>query len=131
MALAALTDVADRLGRDLTAAEQRQATALLDDATDLIIARFPAPPATTGLRVCAAMVVRVLRNPEGRRSATIDDFSYTIDSALSAGELYITEVEANSLRPKGSSSFSIEPSHPDDTTCPPPVFLPWWPEGQW
>lgn len=129
MALADLTDVANRLGRDLTAAEQRQGAALLDDATDLILQRFPQPPATTGQRVCASMVVRVLRNPEGRRSATIDDFSYTIDSALSAGELYITETELASLRPPNTSAFSITPSCPPaDPLCPVP---PWCPADPW
>lgn len=119
MALATLDDLADRLGRDLTDSEERQAAALLDDATAIIVDRFPQyelAPTATAKAVCAAMVLRVLRNPEGKRSQTIDDYSYTIDSARSAGELYLTEHEAESLRPPNKTAFSIVPSAPAATS---------------
>ena len=113
MALATTADLADRLGRDLTTSETRQATAWLDDATGIILDRFPqyatAPtPVATG--VCCAMVLRVLQNPAGKRSETIDDYSYTIDSARSAGELYLTSAELDTLRPIRTSAFSITPT---------------------
>ncbi|MGK4583479.1 Gp19/Gp15/Gp42 family protein [Kitasatospora sp. HPMI-4] len=115
MPLATTADLADRLGRDLTDAETRQATALLTDASAIIIDRFPqyaTSPTAASTAVCAAMVLRVLRNPDGKRSEQIDDYSYTIDSARSAGELYLTEHEAATLRPVRTSAFSIVPSAP-------------------
>jgi hypothetical protein len=55
--------------------------------------------------VVTAMVVRVLRNPDGRRqgSRSIDDFSesWTIDAALSTGALYMSDAERSSLLPVG------------------------------
>lgn len=115
MALATLDNLADRLGRDLTPAETRQATALLDDATAIILDRFPqylTAPTQASIAVCSAMVLRVLRNPDGKRSEQIDDYSYTIDSARSAGELYLTAAELDTLRPIRTSAFSIVPGTP-------------------
>jgi len=43
------------------------------------------------------MVIRVLRNPRALRSTSIDDYSETIDSAVSAGELYLSDREAQLL----------------------------------
>ncbi|MFB7739574.1 Gp19/Gp15/Gp42 family protein [Streptomyces sp. NPDC056112] len=110
MALATLEDLADRLGRDLTAVETRQATSLLEDASALIVERFPryaTTPTQTSKKVCCAMVLRVLRNPEGKRQESIDDYSYTIDSSRSAGELYLTDNEAAELQPSRTGAFSI------------------------
>ncbi|MFJ2863685.1 Gp19/Gp15/Gp42 family protein [Kitasatospora sp. NPDC087314] len=117
--LATLTDLADRLGRDLTPTESRQATALLHDATAVILDRFPryaTTPTAASTAVCSAMVLRVLRNPDGKRSEQIDDYSYTVDSARSAGELYITEHELDTLRPIRTSAFSITPVMPPVVT---------------
>lgn len=110
MALATLEDVADRLGRDLTDDEARQGTALLQDATAMILDRFPrfeATPTDASRTVCRSMVVRVLQNPDGIRSEQIDDYQRTIDSARSTGELYISDTEAELLRPPGTTAFSI------------------------
>ena len=110
MLLATLEDVADRLGRDLTADEARQGTALLQDATTMILDRFPqlaTAPSEAARAVCRSMVVRVLRNPDGVRSEQIDDYQRTIDSARSTGELYISDSEADLLRPPNSTAFSI------------------------
>lgn len=115
MTLATTTDLADRLGRDLTPAETRRAVPLLEDATAIILDRFPqyaTTPTQGSTAVCSAMVLRVLLNPEGKRSETIDDYSYTIDSARSAGELYLTEYELDTLRPIRTSAFSITPGVP-------------------
>ncbi|MFD5916179.1 hypothetical protein ACFVYP_07035 [Kitasatospora sp. NPDC058201] len=117
--LATLADLADRLGRDLTTAETRQATAWLDDATALILDRFPqyaTAPTPASTAVCCAMVLRVLRNPDGKRSEQIDDYSYTVDSARSAGELYLTEHEIETLTPVRTSAFSIVPGAPAVTS---------------
>lgn len=115
--LATLADLADRLGRDLTDAETRQATAWLHDATAIILDRFPryaTAPTQSSTSVCAAMVLRVLKNPDGKRSETIDDYSYTIDQARSAGELYLTENELELLRTAVSTAFSIVAVMPPD-----------------
>lgn len=102
MALATLEDLANRLGRDLTDTETRQATALLTDAEAVIVDRFPQyaeTPTAVATKVCCAMVLRVLRNPDGKRQESIDDYSYTIDSSRSRGEIYLSEEEADELRP--------------------------------
>jgi hypothetical protein len=115
MDLATQADLADRLGRELTDTEARQAAAWLHDATAIILDRFPwyaTAPTQTSTAVCAAMVLRVLKNPEGKRSETIDDYSYTIDSARSAGELYMTDNEIDTLTPIRTSAFSIVPGAP-------------------
>lgn len=118
-ALATPQDLADRLGRDLDTVETRKAPPLLDDATAIILDRFPqyaTAPTDASKAVCCAMVLRVLRNPDGKRSESIDDYSYTIDSALSAGELYMTAKEIDTLRPIRTSAFSIAPVIPVPVT---------------
>jgi hypothetical protein len=110
--LATLTDLADRLGRDLTATETRQATAWLHDATALILRRFPqyeATPTLISTKVCCAMVLRKLENPSGKRQESLDDYSYTIDSSRSRGEVYLSDEEAEELRPSMGGAFSIVP----------------------
>ncbi|MET8982135.1 hypothetical protein ABZX85_41785 [Streptomyces sp. NPDC004539] len=111
MALATLTDLEDRLGRDLTDAETRRATAWLEDASALILARFPqyaTAPTAVSKKVCCAMVLRVLSNPDGKRQESIDDYAYTVDSARSTGEVYLSEDEADELTSRpGGRAFSI------------------------
>lgn len=110
------------LGRDLTPDEVTKAPALLADASAIMRGRFPALDLATpgtAVGVCCAMVLRVLQNPQGKRSEAIDDYSYTIDSARSAGELYLTEQEAAQLRGSARTSFSIVPfSTADGLTAP-------------
>jgi len=121
MALATVDDLAARLGRSLTAAETTQGTAWLDDATAIILDRFPqyeAAPTAASLAVCCAMVLRVLRNPNGLRSETVDDYSYTRDTMLSAGEIYMTRNDIEALTPAQSSAFSIVAVMPPDPPCP-------------
>jgi hypothetical protein len=118
-ALATPQDLADRLGRALSSVESARSGALLDDATAIIVDRFPqygTTPTAASTAVCCAMVMRVLLNPNGLRSETIDDYSYTIDTARSAGELYLTDNEIAMLRPIRTSAFSIVPVMPPVTT---------------
>lgn len=124
MDLATQADLADRLGRDLTDVESRQAAAWLRSASAIIVRHFPAYATTrddVSTSVCCEMVLRVLRNPDGKRSETVDDYSYTIDSTRSAGELYITENEMRDLAAGATSgvAFSITPTAPACTPCPP------------
>ncbi|MEU5442763.1 hypothetical protein [Streptomyces griseofuscus] len=110
MALATLTDLADRLGRDLTSPEARRATAWLADAEALILKRFPqyaTAPTAVSTKVACAMVLRVLTNPDGKRQESLDDYSYTVDSSRSRGEVYLSEDEAEELRPAAGGAFSI------------------------
>lgn len=110
MALATLADLADRLGRDLTDSETRRATAWLDDASALIISRFPqyeTAPTAVSKKVVCAMVLRVLTNPDGKRQESIDDYSYTVDSSRSTGEVYLSDDEVAELRARPGGAFSI------------------------
>ncbi|MET9479875.1 hypothetical protein [Streptomyces sp. NPDC006638] len=121
MTLATLDDLANRIGRELTPEEVRRATAWLDDATALILKPFPqyaAAPTAISKKVCCAMVLRVLNNPEGKRQEQIDDYSYTIDSSRSRGEVYLSEDEAEELRPAKKTAFSIVPGAPCASAAP-------------
>lgn len=115
MALATLADLEDRLGRDLTAEEERRATAWLADAEALILKPFPqyaTAPTAISKKVCCAMVLRVLNNPDGKRQESLDDYSYTIDSSRSRGEVYLSDDEKEELRPPKKVAFSIVPGAP-------------------
>lgn len=61
--------------------------------------------------VLAAMVERKTRNAAGLRSWSTDDYDQTVDSALSSGQIYVSESEKDSLavRTVGASNqiFSI------------------------
>ena len=94
--------------RPLSAQETTNAEALLDDAWALLIARRPTLDADIAaetvseanvIRVVVAMVLRVLRNPDGKLEEKIDDYSYRRDSATSTGGLYVTSDELADLTP--------------------------------
>lgn len=55
--------------------------------------------AATVVSVVEDMVVRVARNPRGLRQVSIDDFTGTIDQALSSGGLYLAPDELERLTP--------------------------------
>lgn len=104
---ASISDVVLRW-RPLTEQEAATATAFLDDAWALLTARRPSLEAdlTAGtvshanaVRVVSAMVLRLLKNPEGKLEESIDDYRYRRDSALSSGELYVTDDELADLTP--------------------------------
>jgi hypothetical protein len=108
------TDLADRW-RLLTADEETVAQALLDDAWAVLLAQVPGIEARLEAgtlsealvrKVETAMVLRVLRNPEGWRQWSIDDASFTRDQSLSAGLLYLAPGESAELAPVPSSSAS-------------------------
>ena len=111
MSYATALDVAAGF-RPLTEAEALIVPTLLDRAEAILLASVPSLPARVSdgsLSVAsvvlteAAMVERVLRNPDGRRqgSQSIDDFteSWTIDNAVSSGALYLSEIELAMLQP--------------------------------
>lgn len=104
---ATISDIEDRF-RVLTAAERVNAEAYLEDAWWLLTGRLPALEAnlTAGtvkvgnvVRVVSAMVIRVLRNPEGKLEESIDDYRYRRDSLVSSGVLSVTDAELADLTP--------------------------------
>lgn len=107
--------------RPLTDPEQSVAQALLDDAWAILLTRRPSleqqitdgTVADASVRVVvAAMVLRVLRNPNGVKSWTVDDYSETRDNSLAAGALYVSDDELGLISPGGTGdgAFSIRPS---------------------
>jgi hypothetical protein len=64
-------------------------------------------------RAVANMVIRVLKNPDGLLTETIDNYTYRRDSAVSAGILYVADDELARLRPSAArprrGAFSIFP----------------------
>ena len=111
VALASIGDLEARW-RPLTTAEDLIAPAWLDTASAIVRQRtnVDALLADTDfttlypdyenavIGIVAAMVLRVLRNPDGLRSYSIDDFAATRDTAVSTGLLYLSEDEASILQ---------------------------------
>lgn len=111
---ATVDDLAARLlGRDLTEDERAKVPNLIADASAIMREQVPdidARQPATATGVCCAMVLRVVLNPEGKRQQSVDDYSYTTDSARSSGELYLTAQELAQLQPAvGGRAFSIVP----------------------
>lgn len=107
---ATIPDVEARFERALTADERRILPARLTDALDLLVGRVPrlhdrvadGTLSTTSVkRVQVDMVLRLLRNPDGWRQESIDDWSGTRDRDLSAGQLHVTDGELATLMPAG------------------------------
>lgn len=97
--------------RPLTSAETVVAQSLLDDAWTILQARVPGLAARLDaatldpelvVAVESAMVLRVLRNPDGKRQESIDDYSWTRDNAVSAGLLYLGDDELTLLSPQAT-----------------------------
>lgn len=118
--------------RPLLSDEVNVADELLDFAAEIIRSeisdvddRITAGTLTVDLvkGINRAMVLRVMKNPNGARSVTqqhsIDDYSEstttTTDAALSTGELYLTDTERKLLTARRSSAFSIAPGRPAPT----------------
>lgn len=108
------SDIAARW-RPLSTEETAVATALLADAWAILTARdstiegrLSATPATLDVAlvraVVTAMVLRVMRNPDGKRQESIDDYSWTLDNAVSSGFLYVTDDELALLRAPSTAS---------------------------
>ena len=90
MATATSQDVESRLGRPLDESEVALAETLLGDVELLIKSKarnFDALDPDIVVMVEATAVARVLRNPDGIRSQSADEFSYTVDSRVASGYL--------------------------------------------
>lgn len=101
MALVIVDDLEARW-RPLTPGETVVAQAMIDDALSILTVRRPSLDAdvTAGLVtqasltfVVTSMVLRVLKNPESKRQESIDDYSWTRDTAVSSGALYVSDDE--------------------------------------
>ena len=111
MAFADVTDVATRLGRDLTADEGGQATYLLDLATSVIAAACDKTdawaaaltPVPTILNMfCVELAVRGMANPSGLASVSeaLGQYSSTqrFRDAAAGGGMALSELEERVIR---------------------------------
>lgn len=127
---ATFQDVADRW-RPLTTEEQAKVTLLLADAWALIKLRIPGIEARLGaipptldvnlvIMVQAAMVMRMMRNPDGYRQEQIQGYSYTRDDNSASGVLSLTADEIDLLEDAASSSgaYTIRPFYNPALTAP-------------
>lgn len=108
---ATTTDVVNRW-RPLSTQETTNAQTFLDDAWVMLKRRAAGLEDAMALdvdltsevvRVITTAVLRVLKNPDGKRQESIDDYSWTRDQAVSAGLLYFTDEELGDLTPDGNS----------------------------
>lgn len=102
---ATLANIEARYLETLSIDQRRIVTALLEDSYAILLASDPtiaerlANPVTAAIlrplviQVQAAMILRVLRNPNGKLEESIDDYSYRLDSAVSTGSLYVSDSE--------------------------------------
>ncbi len=88
--------------RPLTPQQALNASAYLDDAWWMLTGRrstleadMAAGTVATGnvVRVVTAMVLRILRNPDGKLEESIDDYRYRRDALVSSGRLHVTADE--------------------------------------
>ena len=140
---ATVTDVESRSLRTLSAVELAWAEIALEDAFTQIVQQVPlvddrlsATPVDEKFKrlvvqVQAAMVLRVLKNPDGVLETSIDDYRRRLDSAISSGALYLTDAERQMLSQRAddatsSNAFSIRPWAAATRPAPDP-WVPWVP----
>lgn len=121
MGHATAAQVATYLGRTFTAAQTAQASDLLADVANMILRRIPNIEALAGAdaaldaarqRIEKTAVARVMRNPDGKLTERIDDYSWTRDGSTASGMLYISDDEWKEILPTASASaaaFSTTP----------------------
>lgn len=119
--------------RPLSPQEIETSYALLDDAWSILLSRAPTLQARmdSGVlsvdlvrTVVVSMVLRVLRNPDGKISETIDDYTYRRSDAVASGSLYVSDDELALLEPTATSSgaFTIRTYEPRSHSHYPPGF---------
>ncbi|MFB9776119.1 Gp19/Gp15/Gp42 family protein [Brevibacterium otitidis] len=112
MAWAELHDVEERLGIDLSEADEKRVLAWIGDAEDIIRSRFIRERKDidamlqagklsdrTLTRVVVNAVERKWQNPTGKQNERIDDYSYGLNSNWARGEVFITDEEWRDLMP--------------------------------
>ena len=114
--LATIADVEARW-RTLSADEAATAATLITDASGMVRVRVPTIDdrlaagtlsAETVAGVVARMVLRVMRNPEGKVSESIDDYTYRRSDAVADGSLYLSDDELRLLRPPRARVGSVK-----------------------
>lgn len=117
------SDVAARW-RSLTTAEEDQSDVLLEAAWAALTVQAPAvvgyESASLGetliIYVLVTAVLRVMKNPDGAKSETIDDYSFTRDDSAAvglAGSLWFTDDELALVRGESKPravSVSMDPA---------------------
>lgn len=127
----AFTDDLEARWRPLSEQEAINGETFLDDAWRMLKRRFSTLEADMGtiddleaevVRIMATAVLRVMKNPDGKRQEAIDDYSWQRDQAVSAGLLYFTDAELGDLYPDnpttGAFSFSMLPVNYPDSRFP-------------
>lgn len=109
------TDIEARW-RPLSDRERTNAEAFLGDAWSLLIGRRPtleadvaAGTVTTAnvIRVVSAMVLRVLKNPDGYESESVDDWQGRRNALMASGVLHVTGDELADVSPGRRTNRSI------------------------
>jgi hypothetical protein len=103
--------------RPLTAQEATNGQTFLDDAWRMLKRKTKdmSPSLDTQIstdadlraevvRVLATAVLRVMKNPDGKRQESIDDYSWQRDQSISAGLLYISDEELADITPGATIS---------------------------
>lgn len=116
MAYATADDVAVRWARELNAEETALVNVRLEDAERMIRRRIPdldskvqagAINAEDVVQVESDAVLRLARNPEGYKSETDGDYTYTLADGLTAGALGITDDEWAILGVSGGGGMFV------------------------
>jgi hypothetical protein len=112
----ATQDDVESLWRPLTRDEAQGIDGMLRFASGIVRVRVPSVDAriTEGTLdrqlvadVVASMVLRAIRNPTGVRTETVGPVSYTVDSNVAAGYLYLDPAELALLVPPASASRAL------------------------
>jgi hypothetical protein len=94
--------------RPLNTQQTVNANAYIDDAWAMLLGRRPNLETDLAegtisrdnvIRVVSTMVIRILRNPEGKQSEQIDDYKYTRHELVSSGMLHVTPDELADITP--------------------------------
>lgn len=102
--------------RPLTAQETTNAATFLSDAWTMLRERLPLLEGNIAdgkvseasvIRVLSAMVLRVLRNPNGYDSETVDDYTYRRNAIMASGMLAVTADELADLTPGRKRRSSV------------------------
>lgn len=121
MAIASVTDVQARLGRDLLESETDLVTVLLEDAEAIILSELPTLYDKIALgtlsealviMVEASMIRRVLNNMDGIRQQSAEGYSVTVDINVASGYLMLTSQDRARLGIRGAA-FTIAPKLAD------------------
>lgn len=114
-------DIVKRYG-ELDDRETDTIDAMIEDAQDMLENRADylgiiQPTTDRGgriyTRIVRDMVIRVLQNPDGYLTETVDGYTYRRDAAVSSGALYVDDGTLDDLRPperRTRGAFSIVPS---------------------